>query len=234
MVSIDHILIESVSRNLIDEKSSLVQSMAWRRTGNTPSSEPTTIHINNVYMWYSGEVSQHIKAEHCIHVSEKNYSGVIMGTMASQITSLTIIYSSVYSRLRSKKTSKLRVTGPCAGISLVTGEFPAQKVSNAENAFIWWHHHEPGHHRFENTFQLIYNQINWVKYNTFSVKTRWIWWPLLSQSQQVRNQCWIMVTWTHQVKFRWNLNRNKTIFIQEMYLKCRLQKGGHFVETPVF
>ena len=35
---------------------------------------------------------------------------------------------------RSKKTSKLRVTGLCVGNSPVTGEFPAQMASNAENA----------------------------------------------------------------------------------------------------
>ena len=35
-------------------------------------------------------------------------------------------------RRRSKKTSKLRVTGLCAGNSPVTGEFPAQMASNAE------------------------------------------------------------------------------------------------------
>ena len=33
---------------------------------------------------------------------------------------------------RSKKISKLRVTGLCAGNSPVTGEFPAQRASNAE------------------------------------------------------------------------------------------------------
>ena len=43
---------------------------------------------------------------------------------------------------RSKKTSKLRVTGLFAGDSPVTGEFPAQKASNAENVSIWWRHHE--------------------------------------------------------------------------------------------
>ena len=42
---------------------------------------------------------------------------------------------------RSKKTSKLRVTGLCAGNSPVTGEFPAQMASNAENISIWWRHH---------------------------------------------------------------------------------------------
>ena len=43
-------------------------------------------------------------------------------------------------RRRSKKTSKLRVTGLCAGNSPVTGEFPAQMASNAENVSIWWRH----------------------------------------------------------------------------------------------
>ena len=44
-------------------------------------------------------------------------------------------------RRRSKKTSKPRVTGLCAGNSPVTGEFPAQRASNAENVSIWWRHH---------------------------------------------------------------------------------------------
>ena len=42
---------------------------------------------------------------------------------------------------RSKKTSKLRVTGHCAGNSPGTGEFPAQMASNAENVSICWRHH---------------------------------------------------------------------------------------------
>ena len=45
-------------------------------------------------------------------------------------------------RRRSKKTSKLCVTGLCAGNSPGTGEFPAQMASNTENVSIWWHHHE--------------------------------------------------------------------------------------------
>ena len=44
-------------------------------------------------------------------------------------------------RRRSKETSKLRITGLCARNSPVTGEFPAQMASNAENDFIWWRHH---------------------------------------------------------------------------------------------
>ena len=45
-------------------------------------------------------------------------------------------------RHRSKKISKLRVTGLCAGNSPRTGEFPAQRASYAENVSLWWRHHE--------------------------------------------------------------------------------------------
>ena len=66
-------------------------------------------------------------------------------------------------RRRTKKASKLRVTGLCAGKPpepvnsphkwpvtrkmfpfndvIVHGEFPAQMTSNAENVSIWWRHH---------------------------------------------------------------------------------------------
>ena len=44
-------------------------------------------------------------------------------------------------RRRSKKTPKLRVTGLCAGNSPLTGEFPPQRASTAENVSIWWRHH---------------------------------------------------------------------------------------------
>ena len=44
-------------------------------------------------------------------------------------------------RRRSKKTSKLRVTGLYAANSPVTGEFAAQRARNAENVSICWRHH---------------------------------------------------------------------------------------------
>ena len=53
-------------------------------------------------------------------------------------------HNSLINRLfecRLKKTSKLLVTGLCAGNSPGTGEFPAQMASNAENVSIWWRHH---------------------------------------------------------------------------------------------
>ena len=47
-------------------------------------------------------------------------------------------------RHRSKKTSKLCVTSLREGNSPVTGEFPAQRASNAENVSIWWRHRAHG------------------------------------------------------------------------------------------
>ena len=67
-----------------------------------------------------------------------------MSAMASQITRLTIVHSTVYSRCRSKETSKLRITGLCDGNSPSTGEFPAQRACNAQNVSIWWRHHRLG------------------------------------------------------------------------------------------
>ena len=51
---------------------------------------------------------------------EYHYNDVIMSAMASQITGVSIVCPNVCSG--SEKTSKLRVTGLCAGNSPVTGE----------------------------------------------------------------------------------------------------------------
>ena len=68
-----------------------------------------------------------------------HYYDFITGGMASQITSLAVVYRLL--RHRSKKTPQLRVTGLCEGNSPMAGEFPAQRSSNAENVSIWWRHH---------------------------------------------------------------------------------------------
>ena len=61
-----------------------------------------------------------------------------MSAMASQITSLTIVYSGA----DQTKASMLCVTGLCVGNSPATGEFPAQSTGKAENVSIWWRLHE--------------------------------------------------------------------------------------------
>ena len=64
-------------------------------------------------------------------------------------------------RHRSKKTSKLRATGLCAGNSSGTGDFPAQMASNAEDVSIWWRHHgwilvwyRATNHRYQNDHKI--------------------------------------------------------------------------------
>ena len=60
-----------------------------------------------------------------------------MGAMASEITSLTIVYSIVYSDAYQRKHQR----SASLAFVLGTGEFPAQMTSNAENVSIWWRHH---------------------------------------------------------------------------------------------
>ena len=63
-----------------------------------------------------------------------------MGGTASEINSLAIIHSTVYTgadQRKHKSTASLLF----AGNSPVTGEFPAQMASYAENVSIWWRHH---------------------------------------------------------------------------------------------
>ena len=68
-------------------------------------------------------------------------------------------------RRRSKKTWKLRVTGRCVGNSPVTGEFPAQMASYAENVSIWWRHHEILHSCMKPSICKIAIQRNTRKYS---------------------------------------------------------------------
>ena len=58
-------------------------------------------------------------------------------------------------RRRSKKTSKLRVTGLCFGEFTRTGEFPAQRASYAENVSIRWRHHVYGSSQVSSQCQFI-------------------------------------------------------------------------------
>ena len=72
-------------------------------------------------------------------------------------------------RRRSKKTSKLCVTGLCAGNSPEAGEFPAQMASNAENVSIWLRHHADSAftitwHRYEFWYDQYKPQINLLRH----------------------------------------------------------------------
>ena len=79
--------------------------------------------------WISMDIT-----DHCSGVRHNERDGV------SNHHPLDYLLNRLFRR-RSKKTPKFRVTGLCEGNWPVTGEFPAQRASNAENVSIWWRHH---------------------------------------------------------------------------------------------
>ena len=107
-------------------------------------------------------------------------------------------------RCRSKKTSKLCVTGLCAGNSPVTGQFLAQMASNAENVSIWWRPH--AHVRTHTGF------VDWFRYrpDSFVVTCHY------------PNHRWLIANWSNLIQ---------TFLSRKSFWKCRLQNGGHFVQT---
>ena len=64
-----------------------------------------------------------------------------MGAMASQITSSTIVYYTIYSGEDHRKHQSSESLAFVRGNSPVTGEFVAPMASNMENVSIWWRHH---------------------------------------------------------------------------------------------
>ena len=96
----------------------------------------TILMLVEMYRWEGKRNSMDIYGfKHC--------NNVIMGAIVSQITSLTIVFSSVYldtdQRKHQRSTSLTFV-----GNSLEAGEFPAQMASNVEHVSIWWRHHDYG------------------------------------------------------------------------------------------
>ena len=77
-----------------------------------------------------------------VNFSTKHYNDVIMGAIASLITSLTIVYSTVYSDADQRKHQSSASLAFVWGIHWGPVNSPPQMASNAENVFIWWRHHE--------------------------------------------------------------------------------------------
>ena len=67
-----------------------------------------------------------------------HYNDVIMSMTASQITSLTIVYSAK----KTPSSASLAFVREFTG----TGEFLAQKAIDVENVSIWWRHHGIGYY----------------------------------------------------------------------------------------
>ena len=110
----------------------------------------------------------------------------------------TDIYGCLVYRLfrrRSKKTSKLCVTALCAGNSPVTGEFPAQRASSAENGSIWWRHDgwqsppcgnvRPVPYCAGSEKLLGYPQALFLEFSAITMTSQWTQWRLKSHTSRL-------------------------------------------------
>ena len=70
-----------------------------------------------------------------------HYNDVIMSAMASQVTGVSSVCSSVCSGADQGKHQSSASLALFEGNPLVTDGFPSQRASNAENVSIWWRHH---------------------------------------------------------------------------------------------
>ena len=60
------ISLKFVPKSPIDNKSALVQVMAWCWTGDKPLPEPMMTQFNDAYMWHQGEMSKDIQINNVI------------------------------------------------------------------------------------------------------------------------------------------------------------------------
>ena len=72
-----------------------------------------------------------------------HYDDVIVGSVASQITSFTSVYSAVYSGVDQRKHQSSESLAFVRGIHRGSVNSPHKGPVSAENISIWWRHHVP-------------------------------------------------------------------------------------------
>ena len=114
-----------------------------------------------------------------IHIRPCHYFDVIIGMMASQITSLTIAYSTIYSDADQRKHQSYR---PLCGE--FTGDLwiSAQMTSNAENVSISWRHHVAA---------VLYKLAHFIPFMSITV------WPEPTTSQITGSPIVCLITCSH-------------------------------------
>ena len=149
-----------------------------------------------------------------------HYGDVIMSAIASQITSLTIVYSTVYSDADQRKHQSFASLFPFDDIIMhcdtslldellksheififelfsrhVFG-FPSQRNSNAENVSIWCHHAIPVEDWYAQV-TVFMSEISryWYDYILYSSVEFWFW--RLPACSRVKGDfmCWVPVRW---------------------------------------
>ena len=84
-----------------------------------------------------------------------------MGAMTIQITSLTIVYSTVIQAQIKENIKAPRHWPLCGEFTGDRGEFPAQMANNVENVCIWWRHHVEKNKHDEILWHLHLHPLQW-------------------------------------------------------------------------
>ena len=116
-----------MSQDPTDDWSTLVLVMAWYR-------QATSHYLSQC--WLKSMSSYHVTSPPWI-----NYNDVIMGLMASQITSLTIVYSVVYLSADKKKHQSSVSLAFVRGIHRGPVNYPHKRPVTRKNVSIWWRYH---------------------------------------------------------------------------------------------
>ena len=155
-----------------------------------------------------------------------------MSATASQITDVSIVCTLVCSG--ADQTSRLRVTGLCEGNSSVTGEFPAQRPSNAESVSIRWRDHE--------VITLIRSVIAYcVLLCQWDKGIPWLWF-CLSNTCILHKIHQMPLVWTHVINPLWGeIHRSPVDSHNTGQLRgalmcsliCSWTNGGASIKTPV-
>ena len=130
-LNMENIIIHSKTRDMLPSISSTILHVRYSEHANSKS-------VLSSPIWRYPIADSGRRGMGC---PLSHYSDVIMKAMASQIIRRLDCLLNRLFRRRSKKPSKIRVTGLCDGNPSVTGGFPSQRTSNAENSSIWWRHH---------------------------------------------------------------------------------------------
>ena len=116
--------------------------------------------------WYSdiGPGGLELRKSHSLSIRKlfvSHYGDVIMGTIASQISSHTIVYSTVYSDADQRKHQSSASLAFVWGI--YRGPVNSQMASNAKNVSIWWRHHVSPIRRFMAPSRKVPKPRNWCQ-----------------------------------------------------------------------
>ena len=177
-----------------------------------------------------------------------------MSAMASQITSHTIVYSTVYSGVDQ------RTHLSSASLAFVWGIHRWPVASNAENVFIWWRHHAVWKISYFNSKAEVCSCGRYYQYvgicsdyglepirrhaiiGTDDVIFCWRMYASLGRIYSVKMSSVVQITSVHftplpvvkVTSLDWSIIGSRDGLAQPIVWKCRLQNVDHFVTSLVW